>query len=97
MQLEHDNVEVKGQKDQAIVLKYSVHGPIIFEDKENNLAYGMKAAWLDIGATPYLASLRMDQATSWQEFRDACSFSGLPGENMVWADKYGNIGWQRLA
>ncbi|HJP52619.1 MAG: penicillin acylase family protein [Pseudomonadales bacterium] len=96
MEVEHDNVNVKGQADSAITLKYSVHGPVIFEDPENHLAYGMKAAWLDIGATPYLASLRMDQARTWEEFRDACSFSGLPGENMVWADKYGNIGWQSV-
>ncbi len=96
MEIEYDNVRVKGQADADITLKYSVHGPVVFEDPDNHLAYGMKAAWLDIGATPYLASLRMDQARSWDEFRDACSFSGLPGENMVWADKYGNIGWQAV-
>ena len=38
----------------------------------------------------------MDQAETWEEFRDACSFSGLPGENMVWADRAGNIGWQSV-
>lgn len=68
----------------------------LFEDPDINVALAMKAAWLDIGATPNLASLRMDQATSWEKLRDACSFSSLPGENMVWADKYGNIGWQSV-
>lgn len=96
MTVEHAAIKVRGQEDKSIDLKYSVHGPILMEDKENHLAYGLKAAWLDIGATPYLASLRMDQATTWEEFREACSFSGLPGENMVWADKNGNIGWQSV-
>jgi penicillin amidase len=43
-----------------------------------------------------MASLRMDQATSWEEFRAACSYSNIPGENMVWADVRGNIGWQAV-
>lgn len=94
--IEQDIISVRGQADQTVTLKYSIHGPVIFEDNDNQLAYGLKAAWLDLGATPYLASLRMDQATTWQEFRQACSFSGLPGENMVWADKMGNIGWQSV-
>lgn len=96
MYQEQSVVKVRGQEDVKTVHKYSIHGPVIFEDEESNLAYGLKAAWLDVGAAPYLASLRMDQAESWNEFREACSFSGLPGENMVWADKMGTIGWQSV-
>lgn len=96
MIVEQTMIDVRDKGQETVTLKYSVHGPVLLEDKDNNIAYGLKAAWLDIGATPYLASLRMDQATTWEEFRDACSFSGLPGENMVWADKYGNIGWQSV-
>ncbi|MFT5692993.1 MAG: penicillin amidase [Oceanicoccus sp.] len=96
MHIEETLVDVRGQTAQEFNLKYSIHGPVIFEDRQNNLAYGLKAAWLDLGAAPYLASLRMDQAGSWEEFREACSYSGLPGENMIWADKMGNIGWQSV-
>ena len=46
---------------------------------------------------PYLASLRMDQAHSWQEFENACGYSHIPSENMVWADKSGAIGYQAVA
>lgn len=38
----------------------------------------------------------MDQAKNWDEFRDACNYSNIPGENMVWADREGNIGWQAV-
>ena len=93
---ETTTIKVRDAEDVTATLKYSIHGPVIFEDPQSNLAYGLKAAWLDVGATPYLASLRMDQAETFAEFRDACSFSGLPGENMVWADKMGNIGWQSV-
>ena len=49
-----------------------------------------------MGGSPYLASLRMNQSYSWDEFREACNYSNIPGENMVWADKDGNIGWQAV-
>src|SRR5437868_8130777 len=52
---------------------------------------------MEIGSAPYLASLRMDQAKSWDEFVQACTFSRIPSENMVWADRSGNIGYQAVA
>jgi penicillin amidase len=36
----------------------------------------------------------MNQARSWDEFRDACAYNRMPAENMVWADRTGAIGWQ---
>jgi penicillin amidase len=38
----------------------------------------------------------MNQSYSWDEFREACNYSNIPGENMVWADRDGNIGWQAV-
>ena len=35
-------------------------------------------------------------AKSWDEFRDACAYSRIPSENMVWADRQGNIGYQAV-
>src|SRR5204863_1904055 len=60
-------------------------------------AYALRAAWMETGSAPYLASLRMDQARTWDEFVDACSYSRIPSENMVWADRAGNIGYQAVA
>ena len=51
---------------------------------------------MEIGGSPYLASLRMDQAKTWEEFREACAYSHIPGENMVWAGRDGTIGWQSV-
>ena len=96
MRVEQDSINVKGQAPESVIFKYTVHGPVVHEDSANGKAYAMRAAWLEQGAAPYLASLRMDQATTWREFRAACEYSGLPGENMVWADKHGDIGWQSV-
>jgi len=96
MTLEEDKIPIKGQEEVEVTYKYTQHGPVVFEDTENNLAYAIRCGWLEIGGSPYLASLRMDQATNFEEFRAACNYSHIPGENMVWADKAGNIGWQAV-
>lgn len=92
----NEQISVKGQGAHTAVLKYTRHGPVVFEDRDRNLAYAVRAAWMEIGGAPYLASLRMDQATTWEEFREACYYSNIPGENMVWADRDGTIGWQSV-
>ena len=96
MKVLQEKIYVKDQPPVTVELKYTRHGPVLHEDKANNTAYALRAAWLEIGGAPYLASLRMDQAETWEEFRDACSFSHTPSENMVWADVRGNIGWQAV-
>lgn len=89
-----DTIKVKGAPDAIVEHRYTHHGPVTLHDAKNNLAYAMQCAWLEPGGAPYMASLRMDQATNWTEFREACSYSHLPGENMVWIDRSGDIGWQ---
>jgi len=92
----NETIKVKNKSDVDVELLYSVHGPVTLVDKNRNKAYAIKNGWSEIGGSPYLASLRMDQAKNWEEFRDACTYFNIPGENMVWADKYGDIGWQAV-
>ena len=89
-------IPIKGQKPDTVELKYTRHGPVVFEDAARKKAYAIRCAWLEIGGAPYLASLRMNQAKTWEEFRLACGYSHIPAENMVWADRKGNIGWQAV-
>jgi len=91
-----ESIPVKGMKDQMVTLHYSIHGPVTLIDSVENRAYAVRCGWLEIGGSPYLASLRMNQSRTWEEFRNACNYSNIPGENMVWADKIGNIGWQAV-
>ncbi|MGM9508139.1 penicillin acylase family protein [Larkinella sp. GY13] len=99
-----DTIAVKDQKPVVVPLKYTRHGPVVFEDAKNHKLYAVRAAWLETGCAPYLASLRMNQSKNWTEFRQACTYSRVPGENMVWAGRpsgglpsttqKGAIGWQ---
>ena len=91
-----DTIHVKGTPDVFVEHKYTRHGPVTYADLKNNKAYAVRCGWLEPGGAPYLASLRMNQATTWEEFREACSYSHIPAENMIWADKKGNIGWQAV-
>lgn len=96
MQTEETVIPVKGRDPITATLKFTRHGPVIFTKPEANTAIALRLAWLEAGSAPYLASLRMNQAMSWEEFREACKYSFLPGENMVWADRDGNIGYQAV-
>ncbi len=96
MTLLTETISVKGGTPQKVTLKYTRHGPVVFEDTQHHKAYAIRSGGLEIGTAPYLASLRMNQARNWTEFRQACLFSRIPGENMIWADKTGTIGWQAV-
>lgn len=97
MRIIRDTIAVKGEAPVTVELKYTRHGPVLKERPERRVAFALRAAWMEIGAAPYLASLRMDQATTWEEFREACAYSRIPSENMIWADRRGTIGWQAVA
>jgi penicillin amidase len=88
-----DSIPIEGEKPEQVELKYTRHGPVLFEDRANRKAYALRAGWMEPGSAPYLASLRMNQAKTWEEFKAACAFSNMPSENMVWVDREGNIGW----
>ena len=96
MTVRTETIAIEDEAPVTVDVKYTRHGPVLYEDPERHTAYALRAAWLEIGAAPYLASLRMDQAQTWEEFREACSYSRTPAENMVWADVDGNIGWQAV-
>jgi penicillin amidase len=96
MTIVRESIPVKGEQPAAVELKYTRHGPVVYEDRTHHKAYAVRAAWREVGGAPYLASLRMDQAHSWDAFVDACGYSRIPAENMIWADRDGNIGYQAV-
>ena len=96
MRVEQAEIAVRGGETRTVELKFTRHGPVVHERPDKQAAFALRLAWLDIGAAPYLAGLRMSQARSWAEFREGASYSRIPGENFVWADRDGNIGYQAV-
>src|SRR5207244_5722809 len=54
MRVVKDTIPVKGQAPVAVELKYTRHGPVLSEDKTHHKAYALRAAWMEMGAAPYL-------------------------------------------
>jgi penicillin G amidase len=96
MRVVRDTIAVRGEAPAIVALHFTRHGPVLYQDSARRRAYALRAAWLEVGGAPYLASLRMNQATTWAEFVEACYASHTPSENMVWADTSGTIGWQAV-
>jgi penicillin amidase len=94
MKTVRETIPVKKTAPVTVTLKFTRHGPVIFEDTTHHKAYALRAAYLEFpGTAAYLASLRIDQAQNWQEFVAAMEHHYCPSENMVYADVDGNIGW----
>jgi penicillin amidase len=85
-------IHVKGQPDATIDVRTTRHGPIIndiFPGETRPLALrwtlydGLHMPFFDV-----------DSAQNWEEFRRAFAQLDAPGQNVVYADVDGNIGYQ---
>jgi penicillin G amidase len=85
-------IQVKGQPDVTVDVKITRHGPIITEilpGETRQIALrwtlydGLRVPFFDVNT-----------AQNWEEFRKAFSQLDAPGQNVVYADIDGNIGYQ---
>ncbi len=90
MEKRHEVFRVKGAPDAEIDLKFTRHGPVLWEDGKRALAL----RWVgdEPGTAGYLASLAIDRAENWEQFETAIPRWKVPSENLVYADTEGNIG-----
>jgi penicillin amidase len=90
-------IPVRDKEPVDVTLKFTRHGPIVHESSQRNAAAAVRAAWLGVGMAPYMGSLALFASDDWEQFRRAAAHWGTPGENLVYADTDGNIGWQPAA
>jgi penicillin amidase len=90
MEARREVVHVKGAQDVEIELKFTRHGPVLWEDGKRALA--LRWVGSEPGTAGYLASLAIDRAENWPEFEAAAARWKVPSENLVYADTEGNIG-----
>ena len=91
---ENTAIKIKGGATQSVVLKFTAHGPILWEDPAHRRAMVLHWIGNEPGTAGYLASLSVDRAQNWNEFLAALERWKLPPENLVYADVDGNIGEQ---
>jgi penicillin G amidase len=93
MEVVEETVAVEGGESREVTLKFTRHGPVVYEDKENNRAFAVRAAWLEPGMAPYFGSVDYMRARNLDEFLAAMNRWGAPSENQVFADTAGDIAW----
>jgi penicillin amidase len=97
MEIVSEVIAVHGAEPVSVELKFTRHGPVIHEDPERRVAFAVRAAWLETGMAPYLASIAVMSARDWPSFQAAAGYWKSPGENLIYADTGNNIGWQPAA
>jgi penicillin amidase len=90
MREEHETIRVRSAADVKVTLHFTNHGPVVWEDGKRALVLRWVGA--EPGTVGYLASLSVDRARNWQEFERAMPRWKVPPENIVYADRAGNIG-----
>jgi penicillin amidase len=93
MRIDHESVAVRGGTKREIELKFTRHGPVVFEDPAHHRAYAVRASWLEAGGAPYMASMRYQRANTVEQVAEELKHWGEPGINHVVADTTGKIGW----
>ncbi len=90
MQVRKETFGIRGGPSVQVDLKFTRHGPVLWEDGKRALALRWVGA--EPGTAGYLGSLAVDRAQNWQEFETAMPRWKVPSENIVYADRAGNIG-----
>lgn len=93
-QRRHEVIHVKGRQDVSFDVLVTRHGPIISDlipGEKRMLALQWTLYTPNSLALPFV---HVDAAQSWNDFRQAFSAWVAPGQNVVYADVDGNIGYQ---
>ena len=89
-----EEIEIKGQAPRTVELKFSRHGPVIFEDLENGVAYAVRSVVQDPGTAAYKGSFKMAQAESCADFFERAMYWMVPTHSLICGDVEGNIALQ---
>src|SRR5262249_1168139 len=83
MEVKTEAIGVSGGEPVSVKLKFTRHGPVLWEDGKRALTLRWVGA--EPGTAGYLGSLSLDRASNWQEFEEAMARWKVPSENIVYA------------
>ena len=89
-----EEIPVKGREPEKIVLKFSRHGPVFYEDLENGVVYAVRSVVQEPGTAAYKGSFQLAQAESCADFFDRAMHWLVPTHSLVCGDADGNIALQ---
>ena len=95
LQVIEEEIKVRGRNEaEKLPVRLSRHGPLM-DNVIKGLEQPLALQWTGYGNSRLLESVyRLDKAGNWEEFHDALQYWDAPSQNIVYADKDGNIGYQ---
>jgi len=96
MRIWQEEVPVKGQQPARVTVRLTRHGPVISDFhpalKASKKAVSMRWTGHEV-SDETMAFYLMARAKSWNEFTAALQWFRVPGQNVVYADRDGHIGY----
>ena len=89
-QIIDETIRVKGQMDEHLKVVVTRHGPVV--DHDGDKAYAMRWTATEPGGLANSYNW-LGKAKNWKEFREVMKHVSGPGQNAVYADVDGNIGY----
>ena len=89
-----ERIEVRGEAPRTVTVAFTRHGPVLVDRTPRRTGRSRCARrGSTSGMAPYFGSIEYMRARNWDQFAAAMNRWGAPGENQVYADTAGNIGW----
>ncbi|MEZ4517167.1 MAG: penicillin acylase family protein [Chloroflexota bacterium] len=93
-ELSTETIRVRGRRPQTITVRYTRHGPV-FSDVFSDSRADLSLDWTQFYPGDQLRSvLGMNRAGNTAELREALRHWAIPGQNVVYADVTGDIGYR---
>ena len=89
-----EDILVKGQDPEPVILKFSRHGPVFYEDLNSRHAYSVRSVVQEHGTAAYKGSFQLAQAESCEDFFELAMHWLVPSHSLICGDVDGNIALQ---
>tara|TARA_A100001015_G_scaffold169186_1_gene188054 strand:+ start:514 stop:2904 length:2391 start_codon:yes stop_codon:yes gene_type:complete len=97
MKVVEETIKLRGDRDTTVFIRLTHHGPIISDVHRllKNEKTAISMAWTGNWLTREIDGLfQLATSKNWRDFSSALKHFGVPGQNIVYADVDGNIGWR---
>lgn len=88
-------IKVKGEQDYVDTVRYTVHGPLIYDEsfeEPNGIQEALTLRWLALEQSNELLSVSLlNRANNYDDFVEAINYFLCPAQNFIYADTKGNI------
>jgi len=95
-QYRYEVIKVKGKPDYIDTVKYTVHGPVIYDKNyasDGGITQPIAMCWMGHRKSNELRAIyQLNTAKNYPDFCAAIQHFICPAQNMLYADKQGNIG-----